>query len=64
MSRAINARAEINNIEKRLNELREAYRNGDRSNSADIRNLEHRLDDARSEYVRFTNTAIAEELKN
>lgn len=64
MSRAINARAEISNIEKRLDELREAYRNGDHSRSADIQNLEHRLHDARSEYARFTNTAIAEELKN
>ncbi len=64
MSRAINSRAEINNIENRLEELREAYRTGDRSQTADILNLEHQLDEARANYIRYTNMAIAEELKH
>jgi len=64
MSRAINARAEINSLEKQLEELRDAYRNGDRSKSISIHNMEQQLDDARRQYSEYTNRAIAEELKN
>lgn len=64
MSRAINARAEINALEKKLGELRESYSKGDRTQAVTIRNLEHQLDDARATYTGYTNMAIAEELKN
>lgn len=64
MSQAINARAEINGLESRLAELREAYRLGDRSQSINIHNMEQQLADARVRYDRFVNEAIAAELKN
>lgn len=64
MSRAINARAEINTLEKKLGELRESYRKGDRSQTVAIHNMEHQLDDARATYTEYVNMAISEELKN
>lgn len=64
MMQAIDARAEIANIEERLAKLRDAYRHGDHSQNITILNLEHQLDDARTRLNDSVNDAIRAELTN
>lgn len=63
MAQAIDCRAEIEQIQKRLTELRLAYSKGQTKESINILNLEHSLDDARRRMEIFINRAIKAETK-
>lgn len=62
MESALNARAEMNGIEKQLVALREAYRKGDRSQTDKILSLERNLSSARKKMKELTNKAIELEM--
>ncbi len=64
MMKAIDCRAEIEQTQARLAELRVAYANGRTSEGVNILNLEHSLDDARARLNSLINQAITAETSN
>lgn len=64
MGEAINAKAKAEQIESRLNALREKYRKGNTIVAGDISDLEHQLDAARNDIRRYSNNAILAETAN
>lgn len=63
MSKALEARAEIQRSQKKLDELREQWRKGNKNQGVAILNLEQHLADMRQRMKEETNRAITEELK-
>ncbi|MFG6386446.1 MAG: tetratricopeptide repeat protein [Muribaculaceae bacterium] len=62
MAEALNARAEINNINAELSKLRRSYANGDRAQADRILDLERNLKNARQREQNLKNKAIKIEL--
>lgn len=62
MRQAINARAQVLKLERKLAQLRESYRKGQGMVAGDIIELEHDLDVARSAQKAYTNEAIKTEI--